>query len=104
MMMRNSTSSGLPQRHSSAEKERLLAQAEREDVRVTYKADRKDWFVLSGLKGADGRSIIYWKVMKGCGAVHGVEVEYPASKRDLYDPAVTRLAEAMKCRMAALPR
>ena len=95
---------GAPAATIGAEKERLLAQAERDDVRVTYKADQKDWFVLSGLKGADGRSIIYWKVMKGCGAVHGVEIEYPASKRDLYDPAVTRLAEALKCRMAALPR
>jgi hypothetical protein len=71
---------------------------------VTYKADRKDGFVLSGFKGTDGRSIIYWKVMKGCGAVHGIELAYPASKRDLYDPAVTRLAEALKCRTTALPR
>jgi hypothetical protein len=61
--------------------------------------------VLSGLKGADGQSIAYWKVLNGCGAVHGVEIEYPASKRDLYDPVVTRLAEALKCRRtAALPR
>jgi hypothetical protein len=43
--------------------------------RVSYKAERKNWLVLSGTKGA---SIVYRKVFEGCGAAHEIRVEYPA--------------------------
>jgi hypothetical protein len=65
------------------------------DLHITYRADGKGWIVLSGLKGPD---IAYSKVIEGCEAGHHLSIEYPASKKKLYDPIVTRMARSLRCR------
>ena len=90
---------GAPAGSLSAERKRLLAQAETKELYVTYKVDRKGELVFSGFKDRERASIFYSKVIEGCGAVHGIEVEYPVSKRSMYDPAVARMAKSLRCRL-----
>lgn len=67
------------------------------DLHITYKAEGKGWIAFSGLKGS---MIAYEKVIEGCDAGHHLSVEYPASKKKLYDPIVTRMARSLRCRPA----
>ncbi|WP_210492257.1 hypothetical protein [Microvirga antarctica] len=62
--------------------------------RATYKAEGKGWLVLSGI---DGSTVVYTKVIEGCGAGHEVHIEYPVPKRAFYDPIVTRLSRTLRC-------
>jgi len=70
----------------------LLEHAELD--RLTYKAEGKGWIVLSGTKQG---SIVYRKVVEGCGAAHEVQIEYPAQKKALYDLLITRLSKSLGC-------
>lgn len=70
----------------------LLEHAELD--RLTYKAEGKSWIVLSGSKQG---SIVYRKVVEGCGAAHEVQLEYPVQKKALYDPLVTRISKSLGC-------
>ncbi len=69
----------------------LLENAELD--RITYKAEGKSWLVLSGVKG---QNIVYEKVMEGCGAAHTLHIEYPAIKKELYDPVAARIARSLE--------
>jgi hypothetical protein len=62
--------------------------------RLTYKAEGKNWLVLSGTKGTN---IVYMKIMEGCGAAHEVRIEYAAQNKKLYDPVVARLSQSLAC-------
>jgi hypothetical protein len=62
--------------------------------RVTYKAEGKNWLVLSGTKGTN---IVYRKVVEGCGAAHEVQIEYPVQRKALYAPVVARLSQSLGC-------
>jgi hypothetical protein len=62
--------------------------------RLTYKAEGKNWLVLSGTKGTN---IVYMKIMEGCGAAHEVHIEYAAQNKKLYDPVVARLSQSLAC-------
>ena len=74
----------------------LLEHAELD--RVTYKAEGKNWLVLSGPKGS---TVVYRKVFEGCGAAHEVHIEYPAQRKALYDQAIAHLSKSLDC---ALPK
>jgi hypothetical protein len=63
--------------------------------RVTYKAEGKNWLVLSGTKGT---SIVYRKIIEGCGAAHEVRLEYASQDKRLYDPVVVRLSQLLACK------
>jgi hypothetical protein len=75
----------------------LLENAELD--RITYRAEGKTWLVLSGVKG---QSIVYQKVVEGCGAAHTLDIEYPASQKDLYDPVAVRMARSLGCKAEPL--
>jgi hypothetical protein len=62
--------------------------------RVTYKAEGKNWLVLSGTKGTN---IVYRKVLEGCGASHEIQIEYPVQRKALYDGVVDRLSRLLGC-------
>jgi hypothetical protein len=64
--------------------------------RVTYKAEGKNWLVLSGPKGS---TVVYRKVFEGCGAAHEVHIEYPAQRKALYDQVIARLSKSLDCAM-----
>jgi hypothetical protein len=70
----------------------LLEHAELDHL--TYKAEGKGWLVLSGTKQGN---IVYRKVVEGCGAAHEVHLEYPAERKALYDPLVTRVSRSLGC-------
>jgi len=72
----------------------LLEHAEMDQL--IYKADGKNWLVMSGTRG---RNIVYRKVYEGCGASHEVQIEYSAQRKTLYDPVVVRLAQSLGCTM-----
>ena len=65
------------------------------DVRVTYDPLRRRWFVLSGLRG--GR-IFYTKVLRACGRLHHVALEYPAAEKRAFDSLVTRVSHSLRAR------
>lgn len=73
----------------------LLDGAEKDGIRVTYKAEGNGWIAYSGMKDA---TITYTKVIEGCEVGHHLTVEYPASKKRLYDPIVTRMSRSLRCR------
>jgi hypothetical protein len=73
----------------------LLEHAEMD--RLTYRADRKDWLVVSGTRGSN---IVYRKVYEGCGAAHEVQIEYPAQVKALFDPVVARISRSLGCTSA----
>ncbi|KLK90144.1 hypothetical protein AA309_27405 [Microvirga vignae] len=68
----------------------LLKEAEFD--RLTYKAEGKNWLILSGTKGP---TIVYRKVFEGCGAAHEVQIEYPTQRKALYDHIIARLARSL---------
>ncbi len=70
----------------------LLEHAELD--RLTYKAEGKNWLVLSGTKG---RNIVYRKVLEGCGTAHEVQIEYPVERKALYASIVARLSRSLGC-------
>ncbi len=72
----------------------LLDNEREEGRRVTYKAEGKNWIAFSG---ADGANIFYERVIEGCGAAHTFSIVYPASKKALYDPIVTRVSRSLSC-------
>jgi hypothetical protein len=73
----------------------LLNNLQEEGVQVTYKAGGKGWMAYSGLKGS---TVIYYKVIEGCGASHTVFAEYPQTLKAKYDPIVSRVARSLQCR------
>lgn len=70
-----------------------LAYRKREGQQVTYKAKGKDWCVVSG---RDGDKIFYSKVMIHDENVKAFELKYPAERKEVLDPVVTRIVESFK--------
>jgi hypothetical protein len=70
----------------------LLEHAELD--RVTYKAEGQSWLVLSGLKGS---TLVYRKVIEGCGAAHEFRIEYPVERKARYASIVARLSRSLGC-------
>jgi hypothetical protein len=67
-------------------------------ARVTYKARGPNWFVLSGLRSADGHEqVFYEKYLFSVGAkiIHAVIVTYPAELKAVYDPLVGRIGNSL---------
>jgi hypothetical protein len=62
-------------------------------TKVSYQKQGKNWFVLSGTKGA---TIFYVKVYVGKGATNTLEIEYPAALKKKYDPVVTAVVGSFK--------
>jgi hypothetical protein len=79
---------------TGSEDEKLLDGEREKSRRVTYKVKGKNWIVSSGTEGAN---IFYEKVVEGCGAAHTFSIVYPASKKALYDPVVTRVSRSLSC-------
>ena len=61
-------------------------------VTVTYAPTRRNWFVLSGYR--NGR-IFYSKVIRACGGIHHLAVEYRAADKRRMDPIVTRMSRSL---------
>lgn len=61
--------------------------------RITYRAQKKNWFVLSGYKGSE---ILYRKTYVGEGSVNHLHIQYPARKRKEYDAMVTRISSSFE--------
>lgn len=61
--------------------------------RITYRAQKKNWFVLSGYKGSE---ILYRKTYVGEGSVNHLHIQYPAQKRKEYDAMVTRISSSFE--------
>jgi serine/threonine-protein kinase len=62
-------------------------------VKVTYSPARPDWFVLSGYRGG---AIFYAKVMRACGRLHQVALEYPTTQKRAFDALVTRVSRSLR--------
>jgi len=58
---------------------------------VTYQAKGKNWFVLSGVKGAN---ILYVKTFVGVGSINHLYIEYPARLKTKYDAMVAEIARS----------
>lgn len=61
--------------------------------RITYRTQKKNWFVLSGYRGAE---ILYRKTYVGEGSLNHLYIEYPAQKRKEYDAVVTRISSSFE--------
>lgn len=61
--------------------------------KISYRANGKNWFVLSGNKGSD---IIYLKTYIGKGSMNNLYIQYPSQHRNAYDEAVTRASRSFK--------
>lgn len=62
-------------------------------AQITYKANGKDWLVLSGLK--EGR-IFYFRALLATDGVKCFEITYPESAKAAFDPIVSRLAHSLR--------
>jgi hypothetical protein len=61
--------------------------------KITYQAKGKNWFVLSGHKGAD---TLYVKTFVGNGAINYLSIEYPSQLKTDYDDMVAKIAQSFK--------
>jgi serine/threonine-protein kinase len=68
--------------------------ARQQGERVTYFRREPDWIAVSGFKGT---RIFYRKAVVACGGKvwHHVEFEYPADRKRLMDPFVSRASYAV---------
>lgn len=64
--------------------------------RVTYQAQGKNWFVLSGLKKGATDTIIYLKTFIGRGSVNHLEITYPVPLKENYRTVVGNIARSFK--------
>ena len=78
---------------SLAELQSLVLESLGPEERVTYRAQGRNWFVLSGFEGAQ---ILYEKhVLSGGGRfVHTFVLTYPEAQRRAYDAIVTRMSRS----------
>jgi hypothetical protein len=58
---------------------------------ITYKAQGKNWFVISGYQGS---KIIYIKTYVGTGSINHLWIEYPKTKNQYYSELVTRISNS----------
>lgn len=72
----------------------FLDRLQDDGVKISYKAQGKDWLAASGTKGG---AIVYTKVMEGCGATHEMRIVYAVARKDAYDPLIGRLARSLHC-------
>lgn len=65
------------------------------DEKITYRAKKKDWVVLSGFRGTN---IFYHKAIFVCDGANIINfhIEYPSNARTTYDPLIGRLASSLK--------
>jgi hypothetical protein len=61
--------------------------------KITYRAKRKNWFVLSGFKGSD---IVYLKTYVGKGAINNLYIKYPARMKMKYNGTVMKISQSFK--------
>lgn len=61
--------------------------------KITYRAARADWMVLSGETGTG--FVFYIKALKRGGAIANFQLKYPASKTARYQPIVQRLSQCL---------
>ncbi len=62
-----------------------------EMTKVTYRACRASWYVVSGIR--NGR-IVYTRALKAAGVFKVFVMEYDAAQRAVYDPVVERVARS----------
>lgn len=60
---------------------------------ITYEARGKNWFVISGTKTD---SIFYEKHLLSHGMNEDFVMSYPASRKEIYDPIVARMAKSLR--------
>jgi hypothetical protein len=61
--------------------------------KVTYRTKGKNWFILSGYKGAD---VLYIKTYVGKGAINHLYIKYPSQRDGVYDEIVGRISRSFK--------
>lgn len=60
---------------------------------ISYRAKGKNWFVLSGHKGAN---ILYLKTFVGTGSINHLYIEYPTRLKTKYNEIVAKVARSFK--------
>jgi hypothetical protein len=63
---------------------------------ITYQAQGKDWFVISGTKGADGIFYERHLLSHGKELTEGFVFSYPAVLKQKYDPIVARMSKSFR--------
>jgi hypothetical protein len=63
---------------------------------MTYQAQGKDWFVISGTKGADGVFYERHLLSHGKQLTEGLVISYPARLKQKYDPIVARMSKSFR--------
>lgn len=58
-----------------------------------YKQREENWFVASWI---EGDKIVYYKSVVGAGSSNTFILEYPANKKEFYDPVITRINSSFK--------
>ena len=77
-------------------KRRLLQSPRYEEV--SYSPSGRDWLVLSGYRGDD---IFYEKYLVRDGRVHAFAIQFPASAKPEYAPAIERMEDSFRVGQAA---
>ncbi|MFN5641070.1 MAG: hypothetical protein ACK4V4_07080 [Sphingobacteriales bacterium] len=64
---------------------------------ITYKSYKSSWYVISGVNRANGK-IFYKKVYysNAAGEVRTMILEYPASRKSVIDPLISRIQQSFK--------
>ena len=60
---------------------------------ITYETRGKNWFVISGTKTDN---IFYEKHLLSHGMNEDFVMSYPASRKEIYDPIVARMAKSLR--------
>lgn len=60
---------------------------------ITYQVKKKNWFVLSGYRGAE---ILYVRKYVGKGAINSLYIKLPAKMKTKYEDAITKISLSFK--------
>lgn len=62
-------------------------------LNISYKIQKKNWFVISGTN-AENKNIVYWKRVLGGNFVSDLYIEYPSANKDLIEPYIATMSKS----------
>ena len=60
---------------------------------ISYKTQKKNWFVISGIN-KENKKIVYWKRVLGETFISDLYIEYPSSSKDLIEPYIGTISKS----------
>lgn len=77
----------------SSIKELYEAALSKSELNISYKAQKGNWFVISGIKKENGNTV-YWKRVSGNSFISDLHIEYPKSRESEIAPYIAAISSS----------